>query len=181
MKKNNKNQKKAQANKSKNEFPFYEKNCFTVSTDAGSLISSSTDISTSLLKASRLTGLQAIFDEGRINKVVYRLKPRYTMSTIGQVALYIERDTSDSIATTTELAASNFEATVNHVSKTQVLTWLPQEPADREFQSLSSFTSLGFYGVVASDQIQNDSLTGQASKVIYDAVVESWWTVRGRP
>ncbi len=177
---NNKNTRRLQK---KSEFAFYEKNSIQITTNAASTISTSQAVSTSLILASRLTGLQALYDEGRIDRVKVTLKPCIGRNAFGRVTLYIERDTSDAIASTAEIAANNFESVNKHVSSSFELTWLPQEPADREFQSLSAFTSLAFFGIVGTGLTYGDAASTSIPLGAegYQAVIESWWTVRGRP
>lgn len=165
------------------EFKFYEKSVSAVLTNAAGTISTSIAVSTALIAAARLAGLQAIYDEGRVDRVRVTLKPGLGKNVFGRVTLYIERDIADAIAATSEVANANFESQNKSPSSSFRLTWGPQEPADREFQSLTAFTSLGFFGIVGSGLTYGDILNTAVLNATgsYEATVESWWTLRGRP
>jgi len=167
----------------RSEFPFYERVTTQITNNAAGTVSTSVAVSTSLILAARLAGLQAIYDEGRINRVKVSLRPSFGRNVFGRTTLYIERDTADAIAATAEIANNNFESVNKHPSSNFELTWLPQEPQDREFQSLGAFTSLAFFGIVSSGLTYGDAAITPIviNSEAYDMIVESWWTLRGRP
>lgn len=150
----------------------------TISTSAGGLITGTIYQirPVDLILASRLSGLQALHDEVRIDRVRLELVPQLGMNTVSTTAMYIERDPSAAVVGSIELAASQFEVVMGPLNKSLVITWRPQQPSDREFHRLNPGTvSLGSIFVLGG------SAGVTASVPAYLARVTLFATVRGRP
>jgi hypothetical protein len=163
-----------------------EKNTFKVSCSTTGQLSSAPVVGgdpAGLLISSRLTGYQALRDDCRIDKVVFDFVPLYSGTVCGEACFYLERQVSDPVVGTLELACDQFEATHAVFGRSQSITWLPQQPSDRVFQSLNPGTTQLFllYGVANSDGLGSNGAPFTGVREVYTVTVTTWMTLRGRP
>jgi hypothetical protein len=153
----------------------YERTTTQVASTAGGLLAQTVPVSPAgLVSSGRLTGLQALRDQARINRVKISLRPMRGTDSEGLCCLYIERDPTAAVVATTALACDQFERAIGQAWNSVVLEWRPQQPTDLVFGLLNPGTSV----------LANIFLVGtgfEASYNAYEMIVEAWFTLRGRP
>jgi hypothetical protein len=135
----------------------------------------------SLISAAHLTGYQAIRDECRIDRVRVSLYPIFSGTTSGRVALYLERDSAASISASYDLAQEQLELAFGRLTDPLVLEWHPQEPLDREFQTLNPGTRVHANYFIVADALAANGAPLAINYFVFEAIVETWATLRGRP
>ncbi len=155
-------------------FPIYERNTYIQASSGTGTIAQTLGVALNSILAARLSGLQALHDQARIDQVRISLMPMNGSDTEGILAVYIERDPTAAAVATPALAADQFEVSVAPAWRAQVLNWYPQQPTDRAFLALNPGTTL----------LANFFLVGSGfptSVNCYEVTLEMWLSVRGRP
>jgi hypothetical protein len=158
-----------------------ERTTTAVTSIAGGSIATSLGISpATIITAARLTGYRAIADEIRIDYIRLNLTPILGAASTGRTVLYVERDPNAAIVATVALADDQREKVIGRVNTPLSICWRPQEPTDREFQTLNPGShSLGTFQIV-SDQITDATATAFVGNC-YSQQLLVYATLRGRP
>jgi hypothetical protein len=153
----------------------YERYTVGLTSDASGNVAATVPVSPAgLVLAARLTGLQALRDQARIDHVRITIRPFLGTDSEGMWVLYTERDPAAAVVATMPLALDQFEVASGRAWDKVVLDWKPQQPTDLLYGLLNP-------GTVVLSNIYVKASALPVSIPAAEMVVEAWFTLRGRP
>jgi hypothetical protein len=159
-----------------------ERNQFVYGHTSG-VISEHIDVNwTSLTLNARATGFEALYEEYRIDKVVFEIIPLASYCQTGYYGVYLDRNVADGVVGITDIAMEQ-ESTLQSIHDSCVMTWTPKEPEDREYILFATDTARAKLWMVSNDIRNSDSTATVLSVNQTDALVvisTTYFSLRGR-
>jgi hypothetical protein len=149
----------------------------------GGAVSEHIDVNwTSLTLNARATGFEALYEEYRIDRVVFEIFPVVSMAVNGYYGAYLDRNIADGVVGITDIALEQ-ESSLQKIQDPCIVVWTPKEPEDREFILFATDTARAKLWMVSDTLRVTDTVATALSANQTDVLVvisTTHFSLRGR-
>jgi len=156
-----------------------ERNGFLQASTAGQ-ISWNVDVNWSTLTlGARAAGWEAVYEEYRIDHVLFETIPICSYDWSGGYGIYIDRNTADAILANWYEICIEPESKVQSIHTPSSIVWTPKEPEDREFIPFATDTVRAKLHIL-SNAVIDSAGSDVGANLFFHLITTTHFVLRGR-